>query len=359
MDIVTEGKAIIKIKTSKIVSKDMPVFYNPVMELNRTLSVLLLNALDKKEMRIGLPLEASGLRGIRFLKELKKGKIKSIHLNDYDETAVNSMKENIALNKILLEEKIIISQNDANLFLLNSNGFDYIDIDPFGTPNPFLDSAVKRISRDGILAVTATDTAALSGTYPDACARKYWAVPLRNEIMHEVGLRILIRKCQLVAAQFEKALTPIYSYSDEHYMRIFFLCKKGKKNVDEVLVRHGLYLGAGPLWLGELWDERLAEKIANAYSKPVDKEKLGEREKEWFRILQIIKAEAKIKTLGFYNLPALAKKHKFRYLPKREKIFDKVLEKGYNISETHFSKNSLRTDIPEDELVSIIKSLVD
>ncbi|MCU0373510.1 MAG: ATP-binding protein, partial [Ignavibacteria bacterium] len=42
-------------------------------------------------------------------------------------------------------------------------GFDYIDIDPFGSPCPFLDAAIKRLSRGGILAVTATDTSALAG----------------------------------------------------------------------------------------------------------------------------------------------------------------------------------------------------
>ena len=73
---------------------------------------------------------------------------------------------------------------------MNSTGFDYIDVDPFGSPNPFLDAAIKRIARDGILAVTATDTAPLCGTYTNACRRKYWAVPLRNELMHEIGIRI-------------------------------------------------------------------------------------------------------------------------------------------------------------------------
>jgi len=126
-------------------------------------------------------------------------------------------------------KKIIIKNQDANLFLLNSTGFDYIDIDPFGTPNPFLDSAVKRISRDGILAVTSTDTAALTGTYPKATLRKYWAYSKKDEMMHETGLRILIRKIQLIAAQYDKALVPIFSYFKDHYYRIFFNSVKGKK----------------------------------------------------------------------------------------------------------------------------------
>ncbi|MBS3106715.1 tRNA (guanine(10)-N(2))-dimethyltransferase, partial [Candidatus Woesearchaeota archaeon] len=223
---ITEGLAKINVVTRKIVSKKMDVFYNPVMELNRTSSVLLLNALDKKGMQIGLPLEGSGIRGMRFLKELKKGMIKSIAFNDYDPKAVKKIKENLKLNKLDKDKRIEVHQKDASLFLLESFGFDYIDIDPFGTPNPFLDAAVKRLARDGILAVTATDTAPLSGTYPEACLRKYWAFPVKSDIMHEVGLRILVRKIQLVGAQYDKAFAPIFSFSKEHYMRVYLRCEK-------------------------------------------------------------------------------------------------------------------------------------
>jgi tRNA (guanine26-N2/guanine27-N2)-dimethyltransferase len=347
METVKEGKAIIRLNTAKIVSKDMQVFYNPVMEFNRTISVLLLNALDKKNMQIGLPLAGSGIRGIRFLKELKKGKIKIISLNDYDKNAVKNIKSNMKQNKIKLTKKIMISNQDANLFLLNSHGFDFIDIDPFGTPNPFLDSAVRRISRGGILAITATDTGALSGTYIKACLRKYWALPSRTAEMHEIGLRILIRKCQFIGAQFDKALIPVFSYSRDHYMRVFFLCRKGKEKVDEVLKQHGKFENSGPMWLGKLWDERLVDRI-------VKKNKTEENSK----FLKIIQGEAKIDVVGFYHIPSFIKKNKLKDTPKQEKIIDEIRKKGFKANETHFKDNSIRTDIPEKELVKIIGNFI-
>ena len=94
-------------------------------------------------MRIALPLAGSGVRGIRFAKELDKGIAETIDMNDLSETAVIGILENLRRNKV----EMAVHNKDANLFLLESSGFDYIDIDPFGTPNPFLDSAVKRISR--------------------------------------------------------------------------------------------------------------------------------------------------------------------------------------------------------------------
>lgn len=144
---------------------------------------------------------------------------------------------------------------------------------------------MERISRGGILAVTATDTAALCGTYPSTCKRNYWATPLRNEHMHELGLRILIRKVELIGAQYEKALTPIFSYFKDHYFRAFFLCEKSKTKADEILKNHKYFHycnkclsfftsdsnrekccektmdTAGPLWAGLINDADLVKKM--------------------------------------------------------------------------------------------------
>src|SRR3989338_10395301 len=190
MVLVRENNVVIDAKNWKkeLISKKLEIFYNPVMKFNRDCSMLLLNALseinknpkeydkyvskedyeeiskennndinkesnlkynkghseesteNKKSMLIALPLAGSGIRGLRFLKELKKGIIDEIHFNDYKEDFTGMMKKNLKLNKLKKNKKIVIHNTDANLFLLNSSGFDYIDIDPFGTPNPFLDS---------------------------------------------------------------------------------------------------------------------------------------------------------------------------------------------------------------------------
>ena len=79
---ITEGKAKIDVKIEKIVSKKMETFYNPVMKFNRDISMLLLKSINNKNMQIGLPLAGSGVRGIRFLLELSKSKVKSVYFND-------------------------------------------------------------------------------------------------------------------------------------------------------------------------------------------------------------------------------------------------------------------------------------
>ena len=65
-----ESKALIKVSSVKTVSKEMDVFYNPVMKFNRDISILLLNSIDKDGLNIADPLAGSGVRSVRFLKFL-------------------------------------------------------------------------------------------------------------------------------------------------------------------------------------------------------------------------------------------------------------------------------------------------
>jgi tRNA (guanine26-N2/guanine27-N2)-dimethyltransferase len=203
------------------------------MRLNRDISVLLLSVIAD-EFQICDPLAGSGIRSLRLLKELDSGCIKELYVNDYRSNFKQSFKDELKRNK-LTGKKVSLTQEDATQCMAKLAGFDYVDIDPFGSPNPFLDMAVKRMSRRGILAVTATDTGPLCGSYPKACERKYWAKPLHNYLMHEAGLRILIRKVQLIGTQYDKALVPVLSYSKDHYMRIFFRVRKGLLRVRHLL----------------------------------------------------------------------------------------------------------------------------
>lgn len=342
--IVTEGSARIKVSGENKISKKLPVFYNPLMKFNRDVSILILNSINKQDMQVALPLAGTGVRGIRFLKELKKNKIKNISFNDYNENFLKIIKTNLSLNKIKINKKIKTFNQDANLFLLNSKGFDYIDIDPFGSPNSFLDAAVKRISRDGILAVTATDTAPLAGTYPKTCLRNYWALPKRDECMHETGLRILIRKCQLIGAQYEKALFPIFSFYKDHYFRIFFQCLKSNEGVDKIIEQHRIICSAGPMWTGPLFNLNLIKKI-----------KINEiKDSGLVKFIKIIKEESKINAVGFYDLNMLSKKYKIKLI-KKNILIEKIKKQGHAAAETHFNPNAVRSDIGLRDLIKILR----
>lgn len=360
---LTEGSAVFFASAGKI-SKGLEVFYNPVMKLNRDVCILLLNSVKQSNLNIADVLAGSGIRSVRFAKELKKGKISCIHANDSSSKALNAIKKNARLNNV---RHLVIHHNDANAFLLESHGFDYIDIDPFGSPNSFLDSAIKRLSRDGILGVTATDTPALTGTYELPCWRKYWAKPLRNELMHEVGTRILIRKIQLIGAQYEKALIPVFVHSSKHYFRVYLKCSKSKKDIDKIQKKHLflLYcskcrnfsisnynrdlccnkemLWSGPLWAGKLWDESLVSAM---------KKNADSNNRELYGLISAINNECRINQVGFFDVHSLAKKYKFS-IPKHDILMKRICSNGFKAAQTHFRLTGIRTDMPFKAFISI------
>jgi tRNA (guanine26-N2/guanine27-N2)-dimethyltransferase len=360
MQTITENTSKIKvILLKKDVSKKMEVFYNPQMESNRNISILLLNAIKEKK-KIALPLAGSGIRAIRILKEVKG--VEKIYVNDKRETFVKDFENNLKLNK-LNTKKIKVFNKEANTFLLGCHDenfcghFDYIELDPFGTPNPFLSSSIEKIKRGGIIVVTATDTAALTGTYGATTKRKYWAHNTKNYMMHELGLRILIRKIQLLGMQFDKALVPVLSYYKDHYVRVFLRNIKGKEKCDELLKQHLYFLYnpktlefeeshynnkkgfifIGPLWVGALIDKKLIKKMV----------KLNKFESER-KFLNFLLNEKDI--VGFYDSHVIARKYGINAM-KLDEIVKKV--KG---SRTHFSLNGFKTDKNIKEVVKVMKN---
>ncbi len=374
-EIVTEHSSKILVDISqKDPCKKMEVFYNPVMISNRNIAILLLNSLPQSEMCIADPLAGSGVRSLRFLKELKPGKISRLAVNDLKPGFPKLFETHLKLNKISkvkLKDQLRIGNEDAEKFLLSQHQddfcgyFDYIDLDPFGSPNPFLSAGVEKLKRGGILAVTATDTAALTGTYPRATQRKYWATPLRNYLMHEIGLRILIRRIQLQGVQFEKALFPILAYQKEHYFRVYLQNNKGKGDCDELLKQHQYFLFcqnclnfkiskfnkencscgkefffAGPLWTGKLNDSQLLGKMLEQNSFPEEE-----------KFLHWLRDESYSEQIGFYDLHEIARKLKINP-PKIELALKKL--KGVR---THFSLTGIKSNLNPLQVTSAIKNM--
>ncbi|MBI2146663.1 hypothetical protein HYU22_04960 [Candidatus Woesearchaeota archaeon] len=364
----------ITLKTLSLPSKinrQMETFYNPLMISNRNIAILLLNTLPLKNMNLADPLAGSGIRSLRFLKELAPVKINHLFINDLKENFPKVFQENMALNKIK-SSNLSAFNEDANLFLLNRVNdskkpanfcgyFDYIDLDPFGSPNHFLSAAIARIARGGIIAVTATDTAALTGTYPKVTRRKYWSEPLRNYLMHETGLRILIQKVQLLGVQFDKALRPLLAYSKDHYYRVYFQSEIGKEKCDALLKEHHYFLFcakclnfktsyfnnercrchhdftfAGPLWTGPLLDQKLISHMAT--NNPFPEEQ---------KLMDILHQESMINVMGFYDSHVLA-----QHFGKEPVPLATVL-KAWKGVRTHFSPTGVKTTKTLEEVARL------
>jgi tRNA (guanine26-N2/guanine27-N2)-dimethyltransferase len=195
------------------------------MKFDRDLCEVIISVLRSK--RICDCLGASGVRGLRYKSVLKGSKVT---INDRDSKAVRLIERNAKLNKL----EVNIENRNANILLLE-NVFDFIDIDPFGSPIYFLDSAAKSIKNNGIIAMTATDTAPLCGTSPLTCLRRYGIKSFRVDFLKELGLRILISAVIKNFAKYDQAFSPIFSYYRRHYFRVFGRIERGAWRANKLM----------------------------------------------------------------------------------------------------------------------------
>ena len=89
--------------------------------------------------------------------------VKEIVANDISKRAVASIQRNVIANSV--SHLVTPSHSDATMVMYNhrskENRFDVVDLDPYGSPTPFLDGAVQSVEEGGLLCVTATDLAVL------------------------------------------------------------------------------------------------------------------------------------------------------------------------------------------------------
>lgn len=378
--LVPKLKAFVKSPSEYAPSK-APVFYNPVMELNRDFAVLALQAYQRKinhEICVCEPLASCGVRGVRFAAEVKG--VKHVVMGDINEKAVQLTDYNIRRNR--LSERISIRHEDANSLLSHYGAphrrFDAIDIDPFGSPAPFADSAIRALRNDGLIALTATDMAALCGVHPKSCIRKYGAKPLRTEYCHELAVRILIGYLARTAAKYNIGVDSLFCHAVDHYVRVYATTKFGAKAADRSIANLGYILhcfkclhretakglfssrdsqecvecgsrieAAGPLWLGKIFDEHFCKLI----EKEAEKRAFRQAERI-HRILTLTKGEAN-GPITYYVLDKLCNRLSLP-VPAVKKVLEALKTKGFRASLTHFSSRGIRTDASATEMKELL-----
>ncbi len=353
------------------------VFYNPELEFSRDISVSVVQTLAKKSRDVWAcdPLAGIGVRGIRYAKEVD-GVRRSV-VNDRSQEASELIKRNVKTNG--LDALVEARSSDANIVLRENQGrFNFVDLDPFGSPAPYLDAACGAMSRRGILALTATDTAPLCGTHAKTCLRRYGAVPLKTEYCHELGVRILAGFAQRVGGLHELALTPILAHATLHYFRIYLSASRGAHRADEVIENIGFIsqccscarrtatrglapklptqcecggelAHAGPLWLGRLIDKQFTLEVVQDLSARNFKSKHQE-----LTLLSRCVEEAD-GPATFYDLNEVARLAGVAP-PKIAEVISALRLRGHFASRTHFSDTGFRTDAPVEEIDEAIKA---
>ncbi|KAL0921842.1 hypothetical protein M5K25_008955 [Dendrobium thyrsiflorum] len=175
------------------------------------------------ELRAPIVLEAlaaSGLRAIRYACEVDGiGQVLAI---DKDKACFEICKKNILFNGPATCSKVAAHLGDARVYMLtHPKEFDVVDLDPYGTPSIFLDSAVQSVADGGLLMCTATDLAVLCGEDRDVCYSKYGSYPLKGKYCHEMALRILLACIESHANRYKRFIVPVLSVYMDYYIRVF------------------------------------------------------------------------------------------------------------------------------------------
>ena len=390
-EIITEGKikvavprlSAFKEKPSDYAPSKAPVFYNPKMELNRDMAILALQTHQKKldrELYVSEPLTGCGLRGVRLAVEVEG--IGKVLVNDISSEAEKMVVYNVELNKV--KDLVEVSNEDANLFLCRHAAprkrFDYVDIDPFGSPVSYLDSAIRSLRNGGLLALTATDMAPLCGVHPNACLRKYGGVSLRTEYCHEQAVRFVTGSLAMVAAKHEIGIDVLFSYSIDHYVRIYAIIAYGAKVADKSIQQMGYILHcfgcfhreivigitshlksvcpvcglklsvAGPLWLGGISDRNWCSMM----EKQMTKREFSQN-KKIIKILSLVQKEAEAPAT-YYVVDKICDKFNLR-VPPQIKVLDSLKSLGFLAELTHFNSRGFRTDAPANTIKEVITEL--
>ncbi|WP_433623250.1 tRNA (guanine(26)-N(2))-dimethyltransferase [Halomicrococcus sp. NG-SE-24] len=332
------------------------VFFNPVQELNRDVTVAVLRAYEDREPRAETYLDAMAASGVRGVRAAAEGW--DVTCADIDDDAVELCRENLARND--LDGEVV--HRNAN-GLMHESVFDVVDIDPFGTPVPFADAAFAN-TRD-LVCVTATDTAPLCGAHFHSGVRKYGAVPRNTDYHAEMGVRILLSAMARTAARYDVGVAPLLTHATNHYVRTYLELDHSATDanaaVDELgHVYHcedclhreydrGLIANppascpacesdrlvtAGPVWLGPAHD---ADFVASVREAVTDDMGTAKRARKLLTTL-----EAELHEPTHYDQHRLCKEWT-REASGMDEFLERLRDAGFDASRTHYGGTTFKT----------------
>jgi tRNA (guanine26-N2/guanine27-N2)-dimethyltransferase len=359
-----------------------PVFYNPLMRLNRDSAVL---ALGVHQGRLGRgisacePMCGTGIRGVRLALEVKG--VEEVVLSDLNIKAVQLATENVSFNGV--SDRVAVRHMEANLLLsLHArplSRFDYVDVDPYGTPAPYLDTAVRACKRGGLIGLTATDMAPLCGVHPRACLRKYGGRSLRTDYCHELAIRLVAGALAVTAARHQVASTPVLSYASDHYVRVYAHLERGKKKADGSLREMGYVLhcfscghrrtislftlteigceacgsemkAAGPMWVGELAEASFCDDMLSFSERS-----FAGSNRRLTSIIVRVKDEVGL-PVGFFNVDRACSEVGMASVDLAEAL-NALHMKGFRATESHIGNRGIKTDASASDVAVAFRDL--
>lgn len=339
------------------------VFFNPRMAFSRSVGSLAVAVLKPKSMLDGLC--STGARGIRYAKE--NPSIKKLVLVDANPLAFPYIRKNVSLNKLSAKTKAFC-QDFNDFCFANENAFDFAEIDPFGTPAPFIESTLLALKKPGTLSFTSTDLANVVKKNAPTL-RDYGAKPLYCDFSHETALRILLGFAVRKAAEMNLRVTPLFCFFEGYHVKIIARVEKKKPEpkkigfvsyCDRCLSRFegrkakckcgNRLLYGGPLWLDAYCDKKFLNALVAL------NEKRGYAEKEHIaKMLSLLQKEQDFPP-WFYDVHYFADHYGLAARKKMESIIAELRGEGFKAERTHFTPTGVKTDAGIKELKKILSA---
>jgi len=373
----SEGKAILDLPAEEEAGPS--VFYNAKMSLNRDLAILFASSHfpGYRQLRVCDPMTGSGVRAVRYV--LETPNVLSVLASDTESGTVEAAQATARLNGA--EKNIGVVESDANVLLANhvNERFDLVDLDPFGSPAPFFENALRATLDGGVIAATATDMGPLTGARTSACVRKYGIRPVRSEFEKEMAVRILAACICMTAGRLKLGVEIAFSHASDHYARIYARVSKGTDMANLSMRSLGLVeycpgclrrvvrdklesiqtwcedcsgktrIG-GPVWLGPIWDEPTVKHM-------IERTPLlqSSRMSEVQTILTCISEEQSAP--AFHYTTSAFSRRLFLKPPAVSRALNALQAAGFAATRTHFNPTGFRTDAPCKEITSILRAL--
>jgi tRNA (guanine26-N2/guanine27-N2)-dimethyltransferase len=219
--------------------------------------------------------------------------------------------------------------------------------------------------------------APLCGVNPRACQRRYGGLPIRTEYCHEQAIRFLVSALARTAARHETSVKPVFSYSSDHYIRLYSVINRGAKKADRSLKKIGYVLHcqkcsqrntlsiiefydgricsvcgseiqrAGPMWIGDLADTIFCEKMLKK------SEVLGVgANRRLMDIISLVRDEVGFPP-GFYNIDIICSRKGLPSVP-TDLVLRSLRDQGHRVILTHIDSRGIKTDASIFELENAI-----
>ena len=327
------------------------VFYNPAMALDRDLSVAVARAWSDRtgrRLRAWEMLSATGVRGLRVLNE--SGALEALLLTEANPEACRWLERNAAPHPAAT-----VRSADARE-LPPGSPFDVVDLDPYGTPAPFLPTAIAATAPGGLLAVTATDMPVLAGVQRTACEARYGAVPLHGHFGPEGGLRILIAHALGAAARRGRSARPVLAYVHDHHVRAYLALDREARPAEVARLPGPGWAGPalgegpyGPMWVGPLFDAGFLRELRAPAG--------AARAREVAALLDRFREESGADTPFYFEPNRIAGALGLSEPPGLAPLLTRLRELGHAAARSHVRPSAFRTTASEAVVFDVARLL--